>query len=293
MHRPACVQCSADSPPAPFRAFTSPSPATRGRERGKGTRAGRREEKACMQGYKSLFPHVTSCHSARRRRAVDKHVLARTVRPSQPRLCLLPAPVLSARQSIRPFIHLSRTPKVLAQAQSSDQTHHSWQRLSTLGHSTHPRFQRARTPIPECMHVHVSCPMFLSPISLRSQRTHSFLSSLMSHHHGTPQYWTFPRSEILISTVVSFASTNSEELLIVLLLLVYWHIAFVSHVLTPVPPPQSHHDYWAPGLHQQRRHAGVSFRSCYQILLLLPCRLQMPMPGGKTKESTNSSGYST
>jgi hypothetical protein len=30
-----------------------------------------------MEGYKSLFPHVTSCHSARRRRAANKHVLAR------------------------------------------------------------------------------------------------------------------------------------------------------------------------------------------------------------------------
>ena len=76
--------------------------------------------------------------------------------------CLLPAPVLSARQSIRPFIHLSRTPKVLAR-------HNRVTRLITHGS------QPLATPLTQdfsvprlrfrsaCMHVDVSCLMSLSP----------------------------------------------------------------------------------------------------------------------------------
>jgi len=175
MHRPACVQWSADCRLilSPFR--PSPSPATRPQgDGGKGRRAGRAQRK--KQGYKSLFPHVTSRHSARRRRAVDKHVcwpvrggkhvLART-RPAgtQPQACLPAACTRPFGPSVHPSIHSSfPNSESAGQAQSSDQTHHSW--LSSLGHSIHPRFQRAQTPIPECMYVDVSCLMFVSSLCL-------------------------------------------------------------------------------------------------------------------------------
>lgn len=103
----ACVglrACSADSPPSLFHLA--------GEERAVVESPARPEGGKSMQGYKSLFPHVTSCHSARRRRAVDKHVLAGTRPCTLPACCLHPS-FRPVSPSV-PFIHLSRTPKVLA-----------------------------------------------------------------------------------------------------------------------------------------------------------------------------------
>lgn len=167
MHRPACVQWSADCRLilSPFR--PSPSPAKGGEpgaHRGKSMHARVVQEfvSSCHvlsfsatptgggQTCVGLYEGVNMCWPVRGLQV-----------PSRRPACLLPAPVLSARQSIRSSFPNSES---AGQAQSSDQTHHSW--LSSLGHSTHPRFQRAQTPIPECMHVDVSCLMFVSSLCL-------------------------------------------------------------------------------------------------------------------------------
>ena len=147
----------------------------------RGARRGRKS----MEGYKarkSLFPHVTSCHSARRRRAADKHVLA--LHP----LCLLPAPVLSAaHRRIHPstlFPGLRKCWPDQDQAQLSDQT-----RLM----ATRPRFQRAQTQIPECFLMSdASLSRSLSP---RRTLSLPFPSSLMSHHETHRNFGLFRVSE--------------------------------------------------------------------------------------------------
>jgi hypothetical protein len=111
MHASDCVRAVRTRPP---HSFTSPARSerwSRAQPRGKES----------MQGYKSLFPHVTSCHSARRRRAVDKHVLAGT------RPCTLPA---ACTRPFGPSVHPSHSfifPELRkcwpgGQAQLSDQT---------------------------------------------------------------------------------------------------------------------------------------------------------------------------
>jgi len=148
MHRPACVQWSADCRLilSPFR--PSPSPATRASGRrgrvmceAKGGEPGAHRGKSM---HARVQEFVSSCHvpsfSATPTGGGQTCVglyegvnMCWPVRglqvPSRRPACLLPAPVLSARQSIRPFIHLSRTPKVLAR-------HNRVTRLIT--HGSHP-----------------------------------------------------------------------------------------------------------------------------------------------------------
>lgn len=171
MHASACVravECRLQTHPLALQAFPLA---------GKGRRAGRAQRKkhACKGSTRVCFlmsrPVIQRDADGRWTNMCwpvrgGKHVLART-RPAgtQPQACLPAACTRPFGPSVHPSIHSSfPNSESAGQAQSSDQTHHSW--LSSLGHSTHPRFQRAQTPIPECMHVDVSCLMFVSSLCL-------------------------------------------------------------------------------------------------------------------------------
>jgi hypothetical protein len=181
MHASACVravECRLQTQPLALQAFPLAGDETSGR-RGRVMSEAKGGEPGAHRGksmHARVQEFVSSCHvpsfsatpTGGGQTCVrgGKHVLARTRHAgTQPQACLPAACTRPFGPSVHPSIHSSfPNSESAGQAQSSDQTHHSW--LSSLGHSIHPRFQRAQTPIPECMYVDVSCLMFVSSLCL-------------------------------------------------------------------------------------------------------------------------------
>lgn len=142
MHRASCVQCTLT------RSLLT-SPHRRGEEE-EGERGRARSTQRKKQGRVQEF--VSSCHvlsfsetpTGGGQTCVGLGPVRRGPAPTLP-ACLLPAPVLSAVHSTHPSVDSFIFPEL----RKCWPGHNRVTRLMAL--ATRPRFQRAQTPIPECL----------------------------------------------------------------------------------------------------------------------------------------------